>query len=170
MYLNVHSQYSLRYGTMSIPKLVEEALSRGITQMVLTDINNSTAIMEFMRECDDKGIKPIAGLEFRKDKKLLYIGVAQNKEGMRELNEFLSEHNLEQKELPVTAPEFRYAFTIYPYSYAGELKENEYLGIRFDELHLLYKKDLSPIKEKLLALQPVFVADKLEYRLHEYLR
>ena len=170
MYLNVHSQYSLRYGTMSIPKLVEEALSRGITQMVLTDINNSTGIMEFMRVCDDKGIKPIAGLEFRKDKKLLYIGIAKNKEGMRELNEFLSEHNLDQKELPVTAPAFRYAFAIYPYSYAGELKENEYLGIRFDELHLLYKKDLSPVKEKLVALQPVFVADKLEYRLHEYLR
>jgi DNA-directed DNA polymerase III PolC len=170
MYLNVHSQYSLRYGTMSIPKLVEEALSRGITQMVLTDINNSTGIMEFMRECDDKGIKPIAGLEFRKDKKLVYIGIAKNKEGMRELNEFLSEHNLEQKELPVTAPAFRNAFAIYPYSYAGELKENEYLGIRFDELHMLYKKDLLSIKDKLVALQPVFVADKLEYRLHEYLR
>src|SRR5476649_535485 len=100
MYLNVHSQYSLRYGTMSIPSLVEEAAARGITQMVLTDINNSTGIMEFMRECDKKGIKPIAGLEFRKEKKLLYIGIAQNKEGMRELNEFLTEHNLEQKALP----------------------------------------------------------------------
>jgi DNA polymerase-3 subunit alpha len=78
---------------MSIPKLIDEAVSRGITQMVLTDINNSTGIMEFMRECDENGIKPIAGLEFRKDKKLLYIGIAQNKEGMRELNELLTVHN-----------------------------------------------------------------------------
>lgn len=97
MYLNVHSQYSLRYGTMSIPKLVEEAAARGITQMALTDINNSTGLLEFMRECDERGIKPIAGIEFRRDKHLLYIGIAQNKEGMRELNEFLSEHNLEKK-------------------------------------------------------------------------
>ncbi|WP_317169306.1 PHP domain-containing protein [Mucilaginibacter humi] len=67
---------------------MEEAAARGITQMVLTDINNSTGIMEFMRECDERGIKPIAGLEFRRDKNLLYIGIAQNKEGMRELNEF----------------------------------------------------------------------------------
>ncbi|MDB5143353.1 MAG: polymerase subunit alpha [Mucilaginibacter sp.] len=170
MYLNVHSQYSLRYGTMAIPKLVEEALSRGITQMALTDINNSTGVMEFMRECDDKGIKPIAGLEFRRDKKMLFIGIAGNREGMRELNEFLSEHNLEKKELPDTAPAFKHAFIIYPYGYACELKVNEYLGIRFDELNQLYKKDLSAIREKLLALQPVFVADKLEYRLHEYLR
>jgi len=170
MYLNVHSQYSLRYGTMSIPSLVEEAAAYGITQMALTDINNSTGIMEFMRECDEKGIKPIAGLEFRKEKKLLYIGIARNREGMRELNEFLSEHNLEKKELPDTAPAFQFAYTIYPYESDRELKSNEYWGIRFDQLNQLYNKDLSRIKDKLVTLQPVFVADKIEYRLHEYLR
>ncbi|RZM07160.1 MAG: PHP domain-containing protein, partial [Pedobacter sp.] len=100
MYLNVHSQYSLRYGTMSIPALVEEAIACGVTQMVLTDINNSTGIMEFMRECDEKGVKPIAGLEFRRDNRLLYFGIARNREGMKELNDFLTEHNLEKKPLP----------------------------------------------------------------------
>src|SRR3954471_5036821 len=170
MYLNVHSQYSLRYGTMSIPNLVEEAAARGITQMVLTDINNSTGIMEFMRECDERGIKPIAGMEFRRDKHLLYIGMAQNKEGMRELNEFLSQHNLEKKPLPDNAPAFKNAFVIYPYGYAEDLKQNEYLGVRFDELNKLYGKDLRFLKDKLVALQPVFVLDKIEYRLHEYLR
>ena len=69
MYLNVHSQYSLRYGTMSVPELIEKALDLGITQMVLTDINNSTGVMEFMRACDAKGIKPIGGIEFRRNKK-----------------------------------------------------------------------------------------------------
>jgi DNA-directed DNA polymerase III PolC len=170
MYLNVHSQYSLRYGTMSIPNLVEEAAARGITQMVLTDINNSTGIIEFMRVCDEHGIKPIVGIEFRRNKHLLYVGIAQNKEGMRELNEFLSEHNLEKKPLPDSAPQFKNAYTVYPYSYSGDLKANEYLGIRFDELNTLYGKDLSLLKDKLVALQPVFVLDKIEYRLHEYLR
>ncbi|MET3982020.1 DNA-directed DNA polymerase III PolC [Mucilaginibacter sp. UYP25] len=170
MYLNVHSQYSLRFGTMSIPNLVEEAAARGITQMVLTDINNSTGIIEFMRTCDEHGIKPIAGIEFRRDKHLLYVGIAQNKEGMRELNEFLSEHNLEKKPLPDSAPPFENAYTVYPYCYSYDLKANEYLGIRFDELNILYGKDLSLLKDKLVALQPVFVLDKVEYRLHEYLR
>ncbi|WGQ08777.1 DNA polymerase III subunit alpha [Pedobacter gandavensis] len=170
MYLNVHSQYSLRYGTMSIPKLIAEAVSLGITQLVLTDINNSTGIMEFIRVCDEKGIKPIGGIEFRRDKKLLYIGIARNKEGMKELNDFLTLHNLEEKALPDTVPEMQHAYIIYPYSYAEPLKANEYLGIHFEELPLLYQKDLTAIKDKLLALQPVFVADKLEYRLHEYLR
>ena len=170
MYLNVHSQYSLRYGTMSIPDLVEEASARGITQMAITDINNSTGVMEFMRECDEKGIKPIGGIEFRKNKKLLYIGIAKNREGMKELNDFLSEHNLKQKELPDTAIDFENAYVIYPYGYSAELKANEYLGIRFDQLHQFYKADLSSVKEKLVALQPVVVSDKIQYRLHEYLR
>ncbi|MGV8880449.1 MAG: DNA polymerase III subunit alpha [Sphingobacteriaceae bacterium] len=170
MYLNVHSQFSLRYGTISIPKLVDEAVALGITQMVLTDINNSTGIMEFMRECDEKDVKPIGGMEFRRDKHLLYLGIAQNREGMKELNDFLTEHNLEKKPLPDVAPEFKYAFTIYAYGYQPELKKNDYVGIRFDQLNLLFNKELSTLKNKLVVLQPVFVLDKIEYRLHEYLR
>jgi len=170
MYLNVHSHYSLRFGTMSIPALVEEAIACGVTQMVLTDINNSTGIMEFMRECDEKGIKPIAGMEFRRDKRLLYFGIARNREGMRELNEFLTEHNLGQKPLPDMPPEFLNAYIVYPYGHQGPLRANEYLGIRYDQLNRLFNINLNGIKEKLLALQPVFVADKIEYRLHEYLR
>ncbi|MEQ7801383.1 DNA polymerase III subunit alpha [Pedobacter sp. ASV1-7] len=170
MYLNVHSQYSLRYGTMSIENLIEEASARGITQMVITDINNSTGVMEFMRECRKNKIKPIGGMEFRRDKRLLYIGIAKNKEGMKELNDFLSEHNLKQKELPDEPCVFEHAYVVYPYGYKAKLKRNEYIGIRFDELYQLYNKDLTDYQDKLLVLQPVFVANKIGYRLHEYLR
>lgn len=170
MYLNVHSQYSLRFGTMSIDKLVEEAQGYGITQMALTDINNSTGMMEFMRKCREARIKPVGGIEFRREKKLLYIGIAKNREGVKELNDFLSEHNLEKKELPDEAPVFRNVFLIYPFTPSKTLRENEYLGIRFDELHLLFNLDLGKLRSRLVALQPVFVADKIEYRLHEYLR
>lgn len=172
MYLNVHSQYSLRYGTLSVKALVEEAKTHGITQMVITDINNSTGVMEFMRECRKEKIKPIGGMEFRKDKKLLYIGIARNREGMKELNDFLSAHNLSRKALPEEPPVFENACMVYPFGYhAGRrtLKKNEYIGIRFDELHQLYNKELQD-PDKLLVLQPVFVADRTGYRLHEYLR
>lgn len=170
MYINVHSQYSLRYGTLSIAKLIEEAAARGITQMVLTDINNSTGVMQFIRECREAGMKPIGGLEFRRDKKLLYIGIAKNKEGMRELNEHLSWHNLNEKELPDEAPVMKNACLVYPFSYKKTLRSNEFIGIRYDELHALHSTDISTIKDKLVALQPVFTASKIEYRLHEYLR
>ena len=170
MYLNVHSHYSLRYGTMSIKTLVDEAQARGITQMVITDINNSTGVMEFMRECRSKKIKPIGGIEFRRDKKLLYIGIAKNREGMKELNDYLSYYNLEQKELPDEPKEFKNVYIIYPHGHKPALKSNEYIGVRFDELHQLFNQDLKDRQDKLLALQPVFVASKIEYRLHEYLR
>jgi DNA-directed DNA polymerase III PolC len=170
MYLNAHSQYSLRYGTMPIPRLIDEAMARGVTQMVLTDINNSTGAMEFIRESREKGFKGICGIEYRRDKKLLYIGIAKNKEGMREQNEFLTHHNLNSLELPDRAPEFANAYTIYPYGYRGVLRKNEYIGIRADELHFLFNVDLDFYRNRLVVLQPVFVCDKLEYRLHEYLR
>nr|WP_121271908.1 DNA polymerase III subunit alpha [Pedobacter schmidteae] len=169
MYLNVHSHYSLRYGVLSIKSLVEVAKAHGITQMVITDINNSTGVMEFMRECRKQKIKPIGGMEFRRHKKLLYIGIAQNREGMKELNDFLSYHNLEQKELPDVPPAFKNAYVIYPFGYKKTLSAHEYIGVRFDELHQFYNKEpRSP--EKLVVLQPVFVASKIGYRLHEYLR
>ncbi|WP_442587769.1 DNA polymerase III subunit alpha [Pedobacter sp. AW31-3R] len=170
MYLNVHSHYSLRYGTMSIEKLVDEAMARGINQLVLTDINNSTGLMELMRWCRKKGLKPIGGIEFRKHNRLSYIGIAKNREGIRQLNEFLTFHNLEQKELPDEAPELPDAFFVYPYGYTGELKNGHFIGVRFDQLHTLFGADLKELKPRLLALQPVVVADRLEYRLHEYLR
>ena len=47
MYLNCHSYYSLRYGTMSVEQLVQKALVAGSDTIVLTDINNSTGIPEF---------------------------------------------------------------------------------------------------------------------------
>lgn len=170
MYLNVHSHYSLRYGTMSIEKLVDEAMARGINQMVLTDINNSTGVMEFIRVCRKKGVKPIGGIEFRKENKLLYIGIAKSKEGMRELNEFLSYHNLEEKDLPDEAPELPEVYFIYPYGYTGGLKTRHFLGIRYDQLHTLFGVDLKKLKARLVALQPVVFSERLEYRLHEYLR
>ena len=65
MYLNCHSYYSLRYGTMSVELLVQKALDAGADTIVLTDINNSTGIPEFAGECAKKNMRPVAGIEFR---------------------------------------------------------------------------------------------------------
>jgi DNA polymerase III alpha subunit len=171
MYLNVHSQYSLRYGTLSIAKLVEQAKILGIEQMALTDINNSTGAIEFVRECHNKGIKAITGIEFRRDSKMLYIGIARNREGMKELNDFLSFYNLNSMKLPDRPWDFQNAYIIYPYSQNHPpLKENEFLGIPYRDLGKLFGRPLSKIKEKIVALQSISISNKLEYRLHKYLR
>lgn len=185
MFLNVHSQYSLRYGTIEIKELIVQARAKQVHQMVLTDINNSTGCMEFIRLCrkastDDKDvdgnlipahqIKPIVGIEFRREHHLLYIGIAKNKEGMKELNDFLTHHNLHQLPLPDQPFHFKNAYIIYPYLHKVELKENEFLGIRANELNKLAAKNLTKIKHKLVVLHPVTVKNKLEHRLHKYLR
>lgn len=188
MFLNVHSSYSLKYGTMSIPTIVSKARALGIHQMVLTDINNSTGAMEFIRECFKQGIakkpdeiqagniayhlKPIAGIEFQKDGQLLYFGIAKTKEGMRELNEFLSIHNIEDRELPNDAPAFENVFIIYPFTknFNRKLKSNEFVGIKSSQLNYLYKHPLLQQEEKLVVWHPVTVGNRVEHRLHEYLR
>jgi DNA polymerase III alpha subunit len=175
MFLNTHSQYSLRYGTMDIKTLIAEARDKGVRSMVLTDINNSTGCMEFIRLCRKESndqlnevgeiikkgysIKPIIGIEFRRDKRLLYIGIAKNREGMRELNEFLTHHNLHGIPLPEEPFEFKHAFVIYPYREKISLKENEYLGVRTDQLNKLVGKPIGDWKGKLVIFHPVTFRD-----------
>jgi len=173
---------------MDIPAIVENARALGIHQMVLTDINNSTGAIEFIREClkqrvakeaDEvqKGnipyhIKPVAGIEFRRDHQLLYIGIARSKEGMRELNEFLSTHNIEDIPLPNDAPVFKDVFIVYPFTkiFNRVLKSNEFVGIKSNQINYLFKHPLLQQKEKLVVWHPVTISNKVEYRLHEYLR
>ena len=57
--------------------------------------------MDFISECGLNDIRPIAGMEFRdENNRLLYIAIARNNEGFREINEFLTRHNLEKTPLP----------------------------------------------------------------------
>ncbi|MGD0340282.1 MAG: PHP domain-containing protein, partial [Bacteroidales bacterium] len=81
MYLNCHTYYSLRYGTMSVEQLVQKATAAEAGTIVLTDINNSTAIPEFAGECIKNNIRPAAGIEFRNGNDLLYTGIARNNNG-----------------------------------------------------------------------------------------
>ncbi len=171
MYLNVHSQYSLRYGTISIENLVKQAKLMGVEQMALTDINNSTGAIEFIRACKTEGIKAVTGIEFRRAAELLYIGIARNREGMKELNDFLSFHNLNSLALPDEPWDFQNAYIIYPYrGHNRPLKENEFLGIAGRDLGKLFGKPLSAIQNKIVALHTVSVSNATEHRLHTYLR
>ncbi|MEI7830946.1 MAG: PHP domain-containing protein, partial [Prolixibacteraceae bacterium] len=94
VYLNTHSYYSLRYGTMGIDQLLDQAVVMGISVLALTDINTSMGIPEFIKKAKERNIRPIAGVEFRNEDELLFIGIAKNREGLRELNEYLTQHNL----------------------------------------------------------------------------
>lgn len=173
MYLNCHSYYSLRYGTMSVGTLVERALAAGTGALALTDINNSTGVMDLVMTCREHGIKPIAGIEFRRDDDLLYIGLARNNEGFRELNEFLTFHNMNHLPLPDKPPEFVNAVIIYPFAtprLSSFVIRNSPVGVTPSDLtRLRLCRDRSLLRRAVI-LAPVTVDHDADYELHRNLR
>ena len=75
MYINCHSNFSLRYVTIPVKDLVAMAKSNGLDAVALTDINCMTGIYEFTLECLEEGIKPIVGIEFRNGDELLFVAL-----------------------------------------------------------------------------------------------
>ena len=172
MYLNCHSYHSLRYGTLSIEGLVQQAVDCKVSVLALTDINTVTGIYDFSKACIKAGIKPIVGVEIRDaSHRLLYIALAKQQSGIGEICRLLTAHNCEGKELPETAPDFENVLTIYPSSNVPEhLKQNEYIGIRVDELNKLIRPEWKQRMDQLVILQPVTISSKTEHNLHRILR
>jgi DNA-directed DNA polymerase III PolC len=172
MYLNTHSFFSLRYGTCSPEKLAETAATLGIRKMVLTDINNTSASYEFIQACRKFDIEPVLGLEFRRDHRFLYIGIARNREGFRELNEFLTRHSLEDTLLPDVAPRFEHAYVIYRalVKPLEDFADNEFLGVRPEEVNKLFMSPVKGRQDKIVALAPVTFLDEDSFKIHRLLR
>lgn len=172
MYLNCHSWFSLRYGTLAPKELVRIAAAKGIQTLALTDINNTSCTYEFITECRQAGIKPVVGIEFRNGSELLFIGLAQNSEGFRQLNALLSKHSFSGKDLPVVARELDDVFIIYPrlIKDMAAFRENEFLGIRPEHVARLFGKSVLDHPEKLVAWSPVTFLDKEGFEVHQLLR
>lgn len=180
MYLNCHSYHSLRYGTIPLEDLVQQATACNVTAMALTDINTVTGIYDFIKLCEAANIKPLVGIEFRHDNKLLYIGLAKNRKGLGEMNRFLTKHNFDNTPLPEIAPCFDEVIVIYPIENTPEsLQDNEYIGVRPEQLSLLVRPEWKSRMQKMVVLQPVTYRINYnaegknrfkEYYLHKVLR
>ncbi|WP_264523031.1 DNA polymerase III subunit alpha [Flavobacterium sp. N502536] len=171
MYLNCHSFHSLRYGTIPLKDLVGHAASCGVKAMALTDINTITGIYDFIKACQEKEIKPLVGIEFRCHHQFRYIGLAQNTEGLGEMNRFLTDHNFSGAPLPLIAPEFKSVFVIYTLENApATLRENEFIGIRTDEVSKLFTAEFKSRIAKMVILEPITFTNKREFNLHKILR
>ncbi|HNY02822.1 MAG TPA: PHP domain-containing protein, partial [Bacteroidales bacterium] len=175
MHLNCHSWYSLRYGTLSVDSLVGEAVANGAGVLALTDINNSTGIPEFVSACTEAGITPIAGIEFRKDDRLLYTGLAANNDGFRNLNEFLTHHNLNGLPLPDLAPPLDNVFFIYPLSNGFNRQSSignrpSLIGLRPSELTPLVLSRYRDLVPRMVVMAPVTFRNRKDYELHRNFR
>jgi len=171
MYLNCHSFHSLRYGTIPLADLVEQGAASRVKALALTDINTVTGIYDFYTACKAVDIKPLVGIEFRQDNKLLYIGLAKNREGIGEMCRFLTWHNFEDVALPEQAPDFANVSIIYPVeNLPTTLKDYEHIGIRPEQVTLLFSRQWHDKIDKMVVLQPVTYRTKKEYNLHKILR
>ena len=143
-----------------------------IPALSLTDINNTMGIVDFVFECKKYGIKPIAGCEFRNGDELMYIAIARNNEGFREINETLTLHNISKLPYNVDAPKWNNVFVIYPFGKRklSQLADNEYLGIRLSQVSRLITSDLRNHQEKLVIAQPVTFLDEKSFEVHKNLR
>lgn len=171
MYLNCHSFHSLRYGTIPLTELVEQASSLGVKAMALTDINTVTGIYDFVKACEISNIKPLVGIDFRNSGKQLYIGLAKNRKGIGEMNCLLTKHNFEDTPLPEYAPIFENVIVIYPFNNVPDnLKENEFIGITAEQLPKLYNPVWKNRIDKMVVLQTVTYRSNKEFNLHKILR
>ena len=171
MLLNCHSYYSLRYGTLSIKQLIEQAKLLNISALALTDIHTFYGRFEFIQLCKEANIKPIIGCEFRNNHQLQYIGIAKSEKGIAEMNRLLSMHNENKQPYSAIAPNFEDIFVIYPLQNCPKkLKENEYIGVKPTERNLLYQLQWKSKTHKMVILHPVTIQQNEDHQLHQILQ
>ncbi len=176
--LNNHSTFSFTYGTLSPREMLEWAIQNGLSQLVLTDVNNTAAAIEFVRLATEEpgiceqGINPILGVDFRNGNDQKYIALAMNNEGFEEINHHLS-HYLES-DIPFEseAPPFNHCFVIYPFNNAPQkrLAENEFVGVHPTQLIKLKFSAWKNQTEKLVILHTNSFRHKKDFNTHRLLR
>lgn len=172
MYLNVHSWFSLRYGTRNIDQLLADARQNSVEAFALTDINTTMGIPELVKKASCAGVKPIAGAEVRNGDELLFIGIAKNNTGFKELNDYLTWHNLEKREFTIDEWLFSQVIVIFPFGKKApsELKDYEFTGIKPGQLNRLVTSEYRNFQDKLLVWQPVTAMNEKAWYLHKSLR
>ena len=173
MYLNCHSYFSLKYGTISEEELVDMAVRYGIRRLALTDINNTSACINFSRLAEKAGICPVIGVDFRgADDQTHYIALAKNNEGYRQICAYLSHHLHTKKAIEAEAIFTEDVWIVYPYGREPRrmLLAHELIGVRPQDLNKLVHATGGDYGDSFVALQTVSFRDKRDYNTHRLLR
>ncbi|HON19200.1 MAG TPA: PHP domain-containing protein, partial [Salinivirgaceae bacterium] len=170
MILGAHSYYSLRYGVLPPEQLVKLASAAGHSAMALTDINNVTAMFDFVKAARRYGIHPVAGMEIRLGDQLLYTAIARNENGFMQLNEWFSQHVLNRKPIPERPDDLADVFWIYPWGrFPSNPSENEWLGVRLDDRGRLLTAPKQWLTRTVIRHPFTFTTD-LGFQFHRHLR
>ena len=175
MYLNCHTYYSLRYGTFSETELLGLAQKHDVHYLALTDINATTACLNFLRESEGYGVHPVVGVDFRNGTDQQFCMLAQSNKGFQHLNAYLSKHLHEKIDFPSDAPRIQDTVVVYPFEKILVRKQvnlngNEYIGISLDDLRKLPFSKLKNFSDKLVVQQPVSFRNQSDFNAHRLLR
>ncbi len=175
MYINCHTYYSLRYGVLSVPQLLQLAKEHTIESLALTDINSTSACLEFIREATKENLKPVVGADIRNGNTRCYVCLAKNNKGYLEINQFLTQYLHAKKDFPEIPPSFLNVITIIPFEKILEYElesfaPNWYIGISVADLNKLKFSHLKQHTEKLVLLQSVTFCNQTHFNIHRLLR
>ncbi len=175
MYLNCHTYYSMRYGTFSMPALCKLAKTNGISKVALTDINNTSGCLPFLKIAHEFDIQPAVGIDFRNGAEQQYVGIAKNNNGFRQLNEFLSARLHAKSKFEPQSPFLNDCYFIYPFEKIIQMgkidfSENEFIGISIESLRKLKLSPYRSFHEKLVLLQTLSFRGKKDFNAHRLLR
>lgn len=169
--IHLHSQYSLKYGVCSIDYLLHWYQQNGYPQAVLTDINNTTAILQASRMAQELNIRLVAGCDVRNQQQTRYIILAKNNRGFHELNTFLSQYLHAASDFPERAPHLSNCHVIYPLALAPKrLNENEWAGVALEDRNHYRLLKQKPAPTKTVALPCMTFRHKKDYNTHRLLR
>ncbi len=185
MYLNCHSWFSLKYGTLSIDKLLETAKQKGVHKFVLTDINNTSGVLSFVRLAKKYDILPVVGIDFRNGVQQQFVGIAQNNIGFQELNQYLSVCSVSGVTIvPDNIPVFENCFIILPFQrFVNLCKVNEngllrlfnqhkniYIGISRADINQLRFSKYTSWQKRMVVMHTVSFLSKTDFNIHRLLR
>ena len=173
MFINNHSYFSLRYGTVAPKSILKMAQKQGIKTLALTDINNTSASLDFVRMAPKYNIKPVLGVDFRNNGIQKFIILAQNNNGFQQINTYLSHFTSTQIcDIPERAKTLKDTVVIYPYIKCChfKLKKNEFLGINSEHIPELEYSRTSFNIDKILILHTCSFRNKIDFNTHRLLR
>jgi len=170
MYINTHTYYSLRYGVFPPEILLKMASLNKISSFVLTDINTTSACIEFVKKAKKYAIKPIIGVDFRNGVQQQFILLAISNIGFENINKYLTEILHNKLIIPDIAPELDHVAVIYPLKKGllRTLKKSDYLGVAPEDLPYIRLNKINV--KKAVVLKTVSFQSKKDFNTHRLLR
>jgi len=158
---------------MSPNALLKKAKAMNIAAFALTDINSSTMALELLRLSKTQDVKIVLGVDFRNGAEQKFVMLAKNKEGYKNINDYLSRFLHEKQfSIPNKAESDANTYVIYPFEgyLEGDLKEHEFLGVKIHDIGKLRFSKWKNRLDKLVVLHTVSFEDKKGFNTHRLLR